>query len=446
MPHEYMPNEDIYDPSGANPLGRWDYGPWLNPATVPINPTLPSPSITGEAFGDTMVVNGTAFPYLNVPASAVRFRILSVGNDRTLNLQWYVADPANPTEVKMVPAVPNPAFPTWPTDGRNGGVPDPTTAGPPWIVIGNEGGFLPQVAVIPSQPLGFEYSRLVPTILDVSSHSLLLMPAVRADVIVDFSAFAGKTLILYNDAPAPMPLFDERNDIYTNGPDMTSTGGAPSSTAGFGPNTRTVMQVRVASSPVSPAFDLAALQAALPKAYKAGQAPPIVPQQAYNAAFGTANGDTFVDNTDSTVNLTGAASTVSQVVTTLGGSGYTTPPTVSFVTADGTGSGAAATAYLNGVTAVTVTTAGVGYNNPPVVIMDPPPTVTNATTTANLTGTSVSSVTINTPGVYTAGTTPTVVIYGGGGTGATATATLTGTGVSAITVTNGGTGYTSAPT
>ena len=43
FPHEYMPNEDIYDPSGANPLGRWDYGPWLNPAAVPLNPTLPSP-------------------------------------------------------------------------------------------------------------------------------------------------------------------------------------------------------------------------------------------------------------------------------------------------------------------------------------------------------------------------------------------------------------------
>ena len=35
FPHEYMPNENIYDPSGANPMGRWDYGPWLNPSTIP---------------------------------------------------------------------------------------------------------------------------------------------------------------------------------------------------------------------------------------------------------------------------------------------------------------------------------------------------------------------------------------------------------------------------
>jgi FtsP/CotA-like multicopper oxidase with cupredoxin domain len=465
MAHEYMPNEDIYDPSGANPLGRSDYGPWLNPAVIPINATLPSPSITPEAWGDTMVVNGTAFPYLNVPASAVRFRILSVGNDRTLNLQWYVTDPAHPTEVKMVPAVPNPAFPTWPADGRNGGVPDPTTQGPPWILIGNEGGFLPQVAVIPAQPVAFEYSRLVPTILDVSYHSLLLMPAVRADVIVDFSAFAGKTLILYNDAPAPMPLFDERNDIYTGGPDMRSTGGAPSAIPGFGPNTRTVMQVRVASSPVSPPFDLAALQAALPKAYQASQAPPIVPQSAYNAAFGTANGDTYINNTDSTVNLTGAASTVAQVITTLGGSGYTSPPTVSFVSADGTGSGAAATAYLNGVTAITVTagatppvppatTTATPYTLPPVVTITPDPLEPNpaailpATAVSTISGGQVVAVTVVDPGAnYTLNPLVTFTNAPGDTTGAGAAAVsgITLGAVAHITVTNPGLGYKKAP-
>ena len=35
------------------------------------------------------------------------------------------------TEVSMVPAAPNGSYPaTWPKDGRDGGVPDPTTAGP----------------------------------------------------------------------------------------------------------------------------------------------------------------------------------------------------------------------------------------------------------------------------------------------------------------------------
>ena len=50
-------------------------------------------------------------------------------------------------------------------------------------------------------------------------HGLLLGPAERADVIVDFSAYAGKTLILYNDAPAAFPALDPRLDYYTNAPD-----------------------------------------------------------------------------------------------------------------------------------------------------------------------------------------------------------------------------------
>ncbi len=57
------------------------------------------------------------------------------------------------TEVKMVPAVATPGFPaTWSTDGRAGGVPDPATAGPPWIQIGTGGGFLPAPVVVPPSP------------------------------------------------------------------------------------------------------------------------------------------------------------------------------------------------------------------------------------------------------------------------------------------------------
>ena len=42
--------------------------------------------------------------------------------------------------------------------------------------------------------------------------TLFLGPHPRADVIVDFTQYAGKTLILYNDAPAafpawPLPVF-----------------------------------------------------------------------------------------------------------------------------------------------------------------------------------------------------------------------------------------------
>ena len=380
------------------------------------------------------------------PPSAVRFRILNAADDRTLNLSWFVADPAHPTEVKMVPAVPNAAYPTWPSDGRNGGVPDPTTKGPDWYQIGNEGGLLPQVAVIPAQPVGIEYSRLVPTVLDVTNTvSSDSMPAVRADVVVDFSAFAGKTLILYNDAPAPMPLFDERNDHYTGDPDFRSTGGAPTTVAGFGPNTRTVMQVRVAASPVTP-FDLASLQAALPQAYKATQPRPSCPKWPITPPFPALQPLIPMSITRTRPltlpgiprRLTGFSRRSAALV-------FTTAPTVSFISADGNGSGAVATAYLNGVTAITVTTAGVGYNNAPTVIIDPPPTITPVAATATVSGGVITGIS-GTGGIYTAGTTPTVVITDATGTGATATATLTGTGVTAITVTNGGTGYSATPT
>ena len=45
-------------------------------------------------------------------------------------------------------------------------------------------------------------------------------------MVVDFSQFAGKTLILYNDAPAAFPARVAGYDYYTGGPDLTP-GGAP---------------------------------------------------------------------------------------------------------------------------------------------------------------------------------------------------------------------------
>ena len=82
---------------------------------------------------------------------------------------------------------------------------------------------------------------------NVDQHSLLLGPAERADVIVDFSRYAGQTLILYNDAPAAFPARDPRYDYYTGNGDYRDTGGAPSTLPGYGPNTRTVMQIKVAA-------------------------------------------------------------------------------------------------------------------------------------------------------------------------------------------------------
>jgi FtsP/CotA-like multicopper oxidase with cupredoxin domain len=328
FPHVYTPNQNPTDLSGANPFGRWDYGPWFFPpqtqltaanpptaVTIPCSsaaypgqtlqcPITPNPSGTPEAFMDTPVVNGTAYPVMHVEAAPYRFQILSAGNDRTLNLSLFLADtsvpcPANVApgcEVKMVPAVKTAGFPsTWPTDGRDGGVPDFLAAGPPFVQIGSEGGLLPSPAIIPPTPVGYEYNRRSITVLNISTHALMLGPAERADVIVDFSSYAGKTLILYNDAPTPVPAFDERTDYYTGSPDQVSMGGAPPTQPGYGPNTRTIMQIIVGNpSATSNSFNLASLQTALPSVFKQVayvdstllSTPAIVPQPTYPVASG----------------------------------------------------------------------------------------------------------------------------------------------------------------
>jgi FtsP/CotA-like multicopper oxidase with cupredoxin domain len=324
-----MPNQNPWDASGMNAFGRWHYGPWFWPPTKVTNgpvanpyyqpdPTLPNydpseqipgtpnPSMAAEAFMDTPVVNGMAYPYLEVDPKAYRLRILNAADDRFFNLQTYVADPAvvtasgtTGTEVKMVPAVATPGFPEdWPTDGREGGVPDPAMAGPALIQIGTEGGFLPEPVVLNNQPVDWNLDQTNFDFGVVNKGTLILGTAERADVVVDFSKFAGKTVILYNDSPAPFPAIDPRYDYYTGGPDQTDIGGAPTTQPGYGPNTRTIMQFRVgagADSSAPPNYynpaTLAALESAFaktatkPGVFEVSQDEIIVPEVRYNSAY-----------------------------------------------------------------------------------------------------------------------------------------------------------------
>ncbi len=358
-PHVYMPNQwpDNPDKSGVNPMGRWDYADWADPKfkgrvrnelSCPTvgNPTMmcpgtPSPldpaptsdikgeahlgvgstvSFTPEAFMDTPLVNGTVYPTVTVDPKAYRLEILSAGNDRVLNLSLFIAcgmggytpstnampcptPPAGSgigagTEVGMVPADPNPEFPPeWPIDGRDGGVPDPAAAGPSWIQIGNEGGLLPAPVTIAPAPINYGPVQLFDA--NTVSNSLDLMPAERAYVIVDFSKYAGKTLLLYNDAPAAYPDADERYDYFTGDPDQSAAGGAPTTLAGFGPNTRTIMQFKVNATAPTP-FDTSKLKTVLAATFKASQPVPIVPQAVYSAVYGTPMSDTYASyNADS---------------------------------------------------------------------------------------------------------------------------------------------------
>lgn len=424
FPHIYETNQDPNSSNGTNPVGRWDWGPWFWPV-FPAQYSLPSGnygdvSTTPEAFMDTPVVNGQAYPVLTVDPKAYRFRILSVGNDRVLNLALYqavdangvacdtlnikpaitppapgqTALPASCTEVRMVPAVANPGYPArWPTDGRAGGVPDPATAGPDIIQIGNEAGLLPAPAIWPAQPVTFDQNVRSITIFNLLKHALLLAPAERADVIVDFSKYAGKTLILYNDAPAPMPGFDPRVDYYTHEGDQTGGGGSYDTLPGYGPNTRTIMQIKVNNIAPAPQFNTAALAAALPAAYAATQPAPNVPESVYNTAFGTSDTDNyariFTGSNSSpafswpvpglvdigVVNATtGLIAQGSGVKIVSGGSGYVSAPTVTI--SGGGGSGATATAVIGTtgvakgtVTGITVTNPGSGYASTPTITL-----------------------------------------------------------------------------
>ena len=317
FPHVYEPNQ--LAAGGLSPTGRWDYGPLTWPPSPALNLTLPSPSIVPESFMDTPLVNGAAYPYIDVQPKAYRFRVLNAANDRSWNLQLYygtnaagavcsgaLTPAATCTEVKMVPAIPRPActalvttnctcdpvavppatpagcFPsTWPVDARSEGAPDPLTSGPQMIQIGTESGFLPTPVTIANQPITFDSNG------DVLDKSLLLMPAERADILIDFTAIPpGSTLILYNDAPAALPGGDPRYDYYTGNPDESASGGSPSTLAGFGPNTRTIMQFRVtnaaATAPITTLPATAALTTALSAAYTAIQPPHIVPTSTYS--------------------------------------------------------------------------------------------------------------------------------------------------------------------
>jgi spore coat protein A len=106
-------------------------------------PTSDIPGVTwiGEYFGDVMLVNGKVWPFLNVEPRMYRFRVLNGCNARILGLD---------------------------------------IGGPALWQIGAEGGLFD---------------------VPVALKQMVLAPAERADVLVDFSKFAGQTLVMKNHKP-----------------------------------------------------------------------------------------------------------------------------------------------------------------------------------------------------------------------------------------------------
>jgi spore coat protein A len=123
-----------------------------------------------EFFGDTVLVNGKVWPYLEVEPRKYRFRMLNASNARWYHLTLIEAD----------------------SDGTPVGTPGPS---PVFNIIGTDGGF-----------------RAAPA----KATQILIAPSERYDIVIDFSgAASGKYFLLSNDANSPFP----------DGDDVTVVGG-----------------------------------------------------------------------------------------------------------------------------------------------------------------------------------------------------------------------------
>jgi spore coat protein A len=114
-----------------------------------------------EFVGDTIVVNGKVWPFLNVEPRRYRFMFINGSNARTYEMFL-----VNPLTKLMGPSI--------------------------WQ-ISTDGGYL-------DAPVEINPNAAKPAVT-----KLLLMPGERADVIIDFSGFAGQTLLLRNTGRTPYP-------------------------------------------------------------------------------------------------------------------------------------------------------------------------------------------------------------------------------------------------
>lgn len=467
MTHVYETLQDPGQQTGFNKVGRWLYGPWFWPI-FPAMYALPTgaygdETLVPEVYGDTPLVNGVAYPYVDVEPKAYRLRLVNGAVDRSFSFSLFEADP-NPvmafplsgkTEVRMVPAgvplVPcangetrwtpaNPCTPAdWPVDARVGGVPDPALPGPTLYQFGSDGGLIPRVATLDPLPTNPLYDKGRVTVLNIATTGLWLGPAERADVVVDFSQYAGKTLIAYNDMFSPVPAPDPRDDYAVGVGDQAPTGGAEEPKPGFGPNTRTLMQFRVKAAVTTPgiAFDTVAgpaLLTELPKAYAgqingiatpgAAQNRPFVAQSAYNAAFNPAGNCPAVVQPNTAGCWDDAKAYATIFVAT------TKEPLMRYVPGS-----------PNFFDAVQVTAPGLGYITAPTVTFTGGGATTQATATTSL---KIASITVVNPGSgYTTAPLVTLAVNGGiGGGGASAKAELM---VSNVKIVNGGAGYLTPP-
>jgi spore coat protein A len=216
----FKPNPK-YSPGSTGDLWYPDFydtqffGALAKTATKPV----PDPSLVPEFWGDTMLVNGTAFPYFDVEPRRYRFRLLNACNTRFLSL-------------RLLGALGRP----FPFNAE----PDYAKPGPVMTLIGTEGGFLDGTIA----PKGVVYDN-------TAAMPLVLAPGERADIVIDFSSLRNAAgtgnpkngplcYLLCNDAPVPFPGGTPLADLHPANRKLVTP-----PAAGFGPNTRTLLQFRV---------------------------------------------------------------------------------------------------------------------------------------------------------------------------------------------------------
>ena len=115
-------------------------------AVDPANPLAPVPTHLPENFGNVILVNGVAWPVMDVEPRKYRLRVLNGSDSRV-----YDMTPSN---------------------------------GMPWVQIGSDLGLL-------NAP--------------VAQQTLSVAPGERCDAILDFTGMAGQTIVIRNNAKAPYP-------------------------------------------------------------------------------------------------------------------------------------------------------------------------------------------------------------------------------------------------
>lgn len=185
-----------------------------------------------EFFGNTIVVNGNTWPDLQVAPQRYRLRLLNGADARFLNLSLWIVPPTCNKKTGICLAASNAyTLDSQKLTGRQ------KYQEMPFYQIGADQGFLPKVVWVTTgfaTPLPGNGTTPNPLAAANPSQALLMAPAERADVILDFSGMAPGTVIrMVNTGPdAPFGGFPTAplSDANTTGQVMSFTVGVGSGT------------------------------------------------------------------------------------------------------------------------------------------------------------------------------------------------------------------------